>query len=146
MTVAKRLATVGFVGTLLAVGSGAAHAAQHDALSIVRVSSTPKGKGALSMRRVNTVVATAGLAFAVRIRNRGARRTLRLTLTVPRPSLGPIVKSRTVLLGAREARTVTVGPFTPVAFAQRERLKLSIADARSREVWTTVYPVIFSLG
>ena len=100
------------------------------------------------MRHQNTVIANANLAFVVKIRNGTARRPVTVTVSVSRPksSLGPLVKAKTVVLRANRVGTVKLGPFARVLFAVPTRVKVSIADARTREVWTTAYPVIFSLG
>lgn len=152
MTVAKQLATSCVAaGCVLGVvsASALAHATTDRAsLSALRVSSTPEGTGVLSLRHLNTVAATAKLAFVVTLHNSGARRRVTFTLTVSRTKspLGPLVKKKTVWLRGNRPATVKIGPFTPVLFADPQRLKLSIADARHRENWTAVYPVIFSLG
>ena len=61
-------------------------------------------------------------------------------------SLGSLVQVKTDLLRANRIGTAKFGPFAQVLFAQRVRLKVSVADARTHEVWTIAYPVIFSLG
>jgi hypothetical protein len=100
------------------------------------------------MRHLNTVIATSNLAFTVSLHNSSARRHLKVTVSVTRPrsSQGPLVRSKTVWLGATRSGAVKLGPFMPILFAQRSRLKVSVSDPRTREVWTTAYPVIFSLG
>ena len=115
---------------------------------ITKVTSTPAGKGALSPRHENVVIATSGLTFRVSLRNSSSRRQLKITVSVTRPHSpqGPLVRSKTVWLGATRSGAVKLGPFMPILFAQRSRLKVSVADPRTREVWTTAYPVIFSLG
>ena len=152
MTVAKQLATVGVVGAVLvgvASASGIARpTAQPASLAIAQVGSTPKGKGPLSSRHVNVVIANSNLSFIVKIRNGAVRRPVRITLIVPRPdsSLGPIVKAKTVVLRASRIGTVKLGPFAPIQFAQRETLRLLVTDTQRLRGWTTSYPVIFSLG
>ena len=152
MTVAKRLAAVCVSGAVL-VGVVSAAAAAHPAsqrttLAIARVTSSPKGKGALSSRHLNTVVATTDLAFTVGVRNTGARRRVTITVTVSstRMSSGAIVMTKTVWLRAHLPGTVKIGGFMPVPFAVRARLKVAVSDVRTGEVWTAAYPVIFSLG
>jgi hypothetical protein len=168
MTVARRLAAVGLVGVVLcgALGTSASgrspgqvqratvlrgelsqlHASLK--LAVVRVNSTPKGRGSLSMRHINTVIASNKLAFIVRIRNEGGKRPVTVTVTVSRPNstLGSLVKRKTLVLRANQLGIVRLGTFAPVLFAERCRIKVSVSGARSREIWTMVYPVIFSLG
>ena len=140
---------VGAVSVGVVSGSAvASSSSQRGSLAVVRVASTPKGKGALSMRHLNTVIASSSLAFTVSLHNFSARRHLKVTVSVTRPrsSQGSLVRSRAVWLGATRSGAVKVGPFMPILFAERSRVKVSVFDPRTREVWTTVYPVIFSLG
>lgn len=132
MTVAKRLAAVGVVGVVLcgAVSASAVArlSAERASLAVVQVSSTPKGKGPLSMRHLNTVIANSNLAFVVKIRNGAARRPVTVTVSVRRPksSLGPLVMAKTAVLRANRIGTVDVGPFARVLFAERTNIKVSV--------------------
>jgi hypothetical protein len=152
MTVARQLAVACIVGAVsvgvVSASAVARSATQRGSLAVVRVTSSPKGKGALSSRHLNTVVASTDLAFTVGVRNTGARRHVTITVTVSptRVSSGAIVMTKTVWLRAHLPGTVKIGRFMPVPFAVRTQLKVSVWDVRTGEVWTTAYPVIFSLG
>jgi hypothetical protein len=121
---------------------------QRGSLAVLGVTSSPEGKGVLSSRHLNVVIATSGLSFRVALANHAARRRLEIAVTVTRPrsSEGPLVESKTVWLGATRAGAVKLGPFMPVLFAQRARVKVAVSDQRTRETWSTTYPVIFALG
>jgi hypothetical protein len=152
MTVAKQLATVSVVGAVfvgvVSASAVARPASQRASLTVVRASSTPDGKGVLSSRRLNTVVASTNLAFVVKIRNGAARRSVKITVVVSRPdsNLGAIVKTKAFELRGNYVGTVKVGPFAPVMFARRASLTVEVADSRTGKGEATAYPVIFSLG
>lgn len=97
---------------------------------------------------MNTVPVRPNLSFKVVIRNGTARRQVKGTLSITRTpsSIGSIVKTEAVVLASNQTASVTFGKLGPMAFAQRETLKLAVADPRTREVWVTTYPVIFSLA
>ena len=137
------------VAALAAATTGQAGAgAAGGSLALVRVTSAPEGKEALSPRYLNTVVATARLTFRVALHNTAARRRLTVTVTVTRPRAHPgaLVRAKTVWLGAARSGAVKLGPFAPIMFAVPSRVKVSVEDAKTHEVWTSSYRVIFSLG
>jgi hypothetical protein len=152
MRVGKQLAAVcisGFVVVGLMTASATARPAAHQVtLSVVKITSAPNGRGPLSHQYLNTVPVHPNLSFKVVIRNGTAPQNLKVTLRISgRPtSVRPIEKTKAVALGANQMASVTFGKLGPIAFAQRETLKLTIADARTREQWNIHYPVIFSLG
>jgi hypothetical protein len=136
---------------LLVTGRGAAPVAartdgQASALS-VSVSSAPGGRGPLSRRHVNVVPVAPNLSFKVVVRNGASQRRVKIILSIiGRPSsYAPIAKTGSITLALNQTASVEFGKLGRIAFAQRETLKLAVADPQTHEVWVTTYPVIFSL-
>jgi hypothetical protein len=113
----------------------------------VSISSTPGGRGPLSRRHVNVVPVAPNLSFKVVVWNGASQRRMKLTLSIiGRPSsYAPIVKTRSITLALNQTASVEFGKLGRIAFAQRETLKLAVADPQTHEVWVTTYPVIFTL-
>jgi hypothetical protein len=114
---------------------------------VISITSAPAGRGPLSRRHANVVPAHANLSFKVVVHNGASQRRVKVTLTIiGRPSsLAPIVKTRAIALASNQTASVTFGKLGRIAFAQRETLKLSVADPQTHEVWVTTYSVIFTL-
>ncbi|MDQ1701573.1 MAG: hypothetical protein QOF57_825 [Frankiaceae bacterium] len=113
----------------------------------VGISSAPGGRGPLSRRHVNVVPVPPNLSFKVVVRNGAPQRRVKITLSIiGRPSsYAPIVKTRSITLALNQMAAVEFGNLGRIAFAQRETLKLAVADSQAHEVWVATYPVIFSL-
>jgi hypothetical protein len=114
-------------------------------LSVVKMISSPGGKGPLSSGRVNTVPAYPNLAFKVVIRNGAAPQHLEIRARITRGTSSLVVTTKTVSLAANRIVSVTFGRLGPVPFAQRTTMKLVIADARTHEQWNLTYPMIFTV-
>jgi hypothetical protein len=55
------------------------------------------------------------------------------------------MRARGITLALNQTAPVEFRKLGRIAFAQRETLKLAVADPQTHEVWVTTYPVIFSL-
>jgi hypothetical protein len=55
------------------------------------------------------------------------------------------MRARGIALALNQTASVKFGKLGRVAFAQRETLKLAVANPPTHEVWVITYPVIFSL-
>ena len=117
-------------------------------LSVVSVTSAPAGRGPLSRRHVNVVTVHPNLSFKIVLRNDASQRRVKVTFAIARrpSSFAPIIRTRTIALAAKQPASLEFGQLGRIAFAQRETLKLSVADPQTNEVWVANYPVIFSLG
>jgi hypothetical protein len=135
-------------GALVTTAATARSMANQETLSVVKVMSVPAGRGPLSRRHLNTVPVHPNLSFKVVIRNGATPQNVTVTLRITRApsSIGSVVKTKAIALGANRTVPVTFRNLGPIAFAQRETLKITVADRRTREQWVTIYPVIFSLA
>ena len=117
-------------------------------LTLTRVVSGPSSRGPLSATHVNVVAVHPGLHFAVGVRNGNLSRKLTVTLTITGGNLGsPTVRRQTITLRPHTGATVRLGNLVgKILFAQREQLKVEVADAAHRESWVRTYPIIFALG
>jgi hypothetical protein len=116
-------------------------------LTLTRVITGPSGRGPLSATRENVVAVHPGLRFAVGLRNGSLRRKLTVTVTISGGTLGPpIVRHKTIIAQPHAGATVRLGDLVgKIPFAQRERLKVEVADTEHRETWVRNYQVIFAL-
>ena len=123
-------------------------AASSSGLTLTRIVSGPSSRGALSATHENVVAVHPGLHFAVGLRNGSLRRKLTVTLTISGGNLGsPTVRRQTVTLEPHAGGNVRLGNLVDkILFAQREQLKVEVADAAHRESWVRTYPIIFALG
>jgi hypothetical protein len=117
-------------------------------LTLTRLTSGPSSRGPLSATHENVVAVHPGLHFAVGLRNGSLRRKLTVTLTISGGNLGsPILRRKAITLQPHAVATVRLGDLVgKVLFAQREQLKVEVADTAHRESWVRTYPIIFSLG
>lgn len=115
-------------------------------LTLTRVVSGPSRRGPLNASRLNVVAVHPGLHFAVGLRNGSLRRKLTVTVTVSRGNVdSPPARRKSITL--QPHATVRLGDLVgKILFAQRETLKVAVADTQHRETWVRTYPVIFSLG
>jgi hypothetical protein len=123
-------------------------AATSSGLTLTRVVSGPSSRGPLSATHENVVAVHPGIHFAVGLRNGTLRRKLTVTMTISGGSLGsPTVRHQTITLQPHAGGTVRLGNLVgKILFAQREQLKVEVADAAHRESWVRTYPIIFALG
>jgi hypothetical protein len=117
-------------------------------LTLNRVISGPSSRGPLSATHENVVAVHPGLHFAVGLRNGNLRRKLTITVTIFGGNLGsPILRRQTITLQPHAGATVRLGNLVgKILFAQREQLKVEVADTEHREIWVRTYPIIFALG
>jgi hypothetical protein len=117
-------------------------------LTLTQVISGPSSRGPLSATHENVVAVHPGLHFAVGLRNGNLRRKLTVTATISGGNLGsPVLRRDTITLLPSAAATVRLGDLVgKILFAQREQLKVEVADAAHRESWVRTYPIIFTLG
>jgi hypothetical protein len=69
-------------------------------------------------------------------------------VTISGGNLGsPILRRKTITVLPHAGATVHLGDLVgKILFAQREQLKVEVADAAHRESWVRTYPIIFTLG
>jgi hypothetical protein len=117
-------------------------------LTLTRVISGPSSRGPLRATHENVVAVHPGLHFAVGLRNGNLRRKLTVTVTISRGNLGsPILRRETITLLPHAGATVRLGDLGgKILFAQRQQLKVEVADTEHRETWVRTYPIIFALG
>jgi hypothetical protein len=116
-------------------------------LTLTQVISGPGGRGPLSATHENVVVVHSGLHFAVGLRNGNLRRTLTVTMTISSGNLGSSIRQKTITVQPQAGVTVRLGDLVGnILFAQREQLKVEVADSEHRETWVRTYPIIFALG
>jgi hypothetical protein len=122
--------------------------AQPGGLTLSAVVRAADGRGPLSATHMNVVAVHPGLHFRIELRNGGLRRKLTVTLTISGGNLGsPLVRRTTITLQPRAGATVRVGDLVgKILFAQRQTLKVEVADPAHRESWVRTYPIIFALG
>ncbi len=117
-------------------------------LNVTQVISGPSSRGPLSTRHENVVAVHQGIHFAVGLRNGNLHRKLTVTMTITGGTLGsPIVRQQTIIVQPHAGTTVRLGDLVgKILFAQREQLKIEVADSQNRETWVRSYPIIFALG
>ena len=117
-------------------------------LSLTRVISGPSSRGPLSATHENVVAVHQDLHFAVGLRNGNLRRKLTVTATISGGALAsPVVRRQTITVQPHAGATVRLGDLAgKILFAQREQLKIEVADNAHRETWVRTYPIIFALG
>ena len=120
---------------------------QPSGLTLTRVISEPSSRGPLSATHENVVAVHPGVHFAVGLRNGSLQRKLTVTVTISGGLGSPILRRETIALQPHAGATVRVGDLVgKILFAQREQLKVEVADSEHRETWVRTYPIIFSLG
>jgi hypothetical protein len=148
VTIAKRLAVLCLVGATVGLLAAAAIGQGTSTILVTKVTSFPSSRGPLVSQKLNTVTAPRDLSFRIVLRNGNLQRHhLTVTLKIRRPaSAASIVRTKSLSrLGSNQAASLTFGNLGNMAYAQRQTLKLTIADAQRREVWVRTYPVIFAL-
>ena len=117
-------------------------------LNVTQVVSGPSSRGPLSTSHENVVAVHQGIRFAVGLRNGNLRRKLTVTMTISGGTLAsPVVRRETITVQPHAGTTVHLGDLTgKILFAQREQLKIEVADSQHREIWVRSYPIIFALG
>ena len=82
------------------------------------------------------------------MRNGNLRRKLTVTATISGGALvSPVVRRQTITVEPHAGATVRLGDLVgKILFAQREQLKIEVADNAHRETWVRTYPIIFALG
>ena len=117
-------------------------------LDVTQVVSGPSSRGPLSTRNENVVAVHQGIHFAVGLRNGNLRRKLTVTMTISGGTLAsPVVRRQTITVQPHAGTTVHLGDLAgKILFAQREQLKIEVADSQHREIWVRTYPIIFALG
>lgn len=147
VTVPKRLAVLCLVGAVaLGLMVAVAIGQSGSTVLVTKVTSSPSGRGPLASQRLNTVTAPPNLSFRIALRNGNPQRHVTVTLKIRRPVAGAsIVRTKSLSLGPNQAVSLTFGNLGTMAYAQRETLKLTVADAQRREMWVRTYPVIFAL-
>lgn len=145
----RRSVTLAVAVATLSVVAASANAASSSGLSIRAVTAAPGGHGPLDSRTLNTVVVHPNLSFRVDVANGSTRRTATVTLTLSRgapPGRAPVVAQKVVQIGADATASVTFKVREPVAFAQRQLLKVRVADVQRHKAWSRAFPIIFALG
>jgi hypothetical protein len=118
--------------------------------NIVDVKTLPGGQ-TLSTSDTNTVVATTGLAFVVRIQDSGDSQEvgIKVTITIQKPQ-GAIVRTKKLaLINPGQTKSVTIGDLGQVPFAQKTTVNVDVATVpgeHNTDNNKASYPVIFSLG
>lgn len=118
--------------------------------NIVATKAMPGGQ-TLSTSDLNTVTATADLAFAVTVHDGGDSQEVHIavTLTIEK-SQGSIVKNKTIdVINPGQDATVTFAIPEQVPFAQRTNVKVDVASVPHEANVSNnsaSYPIIFSLG
>lgn len=118
--------------------------------NIVATKAMP-GAQTLSTTDLNTVTATADLAFAVTVHDGGDSQEVHIavTLTIEK-SQGSIVKNKTIdVINPGQDATVTFAIPEQVPFAQKTNLKVDVASVPHEANVSNnsaSYPIIFSLG
>ncbi len=109
------------------------------------------GNRPLSPRRVTTVVAPAGPAFSVRVKDTGdsPETRVRVTLTI-RQSPSPVVVTKTIpLLRTGRQATVLFRNLGQVVYSTRVTVKVDVEPVPGEKNLannSASYPVVFSLG
>ena len=96
-------------GALVTTAATARSMANQETLSVVKVMSVPAGRGPLSRRHLNTVPVHPNLSFKVVIRNGATPQNVTVTLRITRApsSIGSVVKTKAIALGANRTVPVT---------------------------------------
>ncbi len=141
------LVTVVISAALLPPVAGAASKPSRPAgTQIISVKATPialqRGNGALSQTKLNTVTASSGLGFAVKLRNAanvGASGLL-VSVSISRAGGSIVIQRMVPRLGPKQTKTLTFRNLGAVPFASRTEMTVGLARGA-----TKVYPVIFAL-
>jgi hypothetical protein len=117
--------------------------------AIVSVKALPAeiqhGQAALDAQKLNTVIASTGLAFQVKVANPASSRetNVQVVLSISRPTGqgGPIVEQQTLAtIGAHGSATVTFDRVGEVPFAEKTSIRVALPTGETRS-----YPVVFAL-